>query len=205
MTSIRHLCQNQAPKLSSMRNPPSDSLGILTALTAGIWDQRCNTTGVTTCSSTRQNPNKSPIPSNYFPRKYQCHMQLQLLWPSKPLQKLSAFSSSRNLSRSPKRAPIKSTPSNNSPPSSKNISTTKRPLPSHLRGFPTTLPRHHLRGCQKILFLPTAPRPRQQSRQLFSEGGYAHSTSLPHSSYYGAPATSQQRHHSTLSLGQRHH
>ena len=76
-------------------------------------------------------------------------MQLQLMWPSNPLCKSSSFSSSRTLSRSPKWAPIKSTPSNNSPPSSKNIGPTKRPLPYHLRGCPTTLPLHHLRGCRK--------------------------------------------------------
>ena len=107
-------------------------LGILTALKAGISDQRWNTTDVTACLSTIQNPSESLIPSNYFPRKYQCHMQLQLMCPYKPLGKSSAFYSIRTLSRSPKWAPIKSTPSNKSPPYSKNRGLTKCPLPSHL-------------------------------------------------------------------------
>ena len=116
LTSIRQPWHHQAPKSSSTRNPPSVYLGILTGLKAGIWDQHWNTTGVTACLSISPRPSESLIPLNSFPKKHQCHMRRQLMWPYNPLRKLSDFSSSRMLFRSPKWAPSKSTPSNNSPP-----------------------------------------------------------------------------------------
>ena len=183
LTSIRHPWHHKAPKSSSMRNPPSDSLGILTALKAGIWDQRGNTTDVTACSSTRQKPNESPIPSNYFPRKCPCHMQIQLMWPSKPLPKASAFSSSQTLSRSSKWAPIKSTPSKKSTPYKKNAA--RQSVHFHLisKGARQCYLGTISKGAKQSSHLPTTPRPLKHSRQLFSEGGYAPETSLPHSSY----------------------